>query len=136
LKLESYKRAIQDYTGPLRTPSELKHLSLTPNWLVLLHLGNDMRKLLMVCVCVENGSLPPLFIASRDRFRDYIRKEPACNRHGGITRGLHVAVGGERRRVGLVRPHPSGTSPQSSFAYRLQVGPGLRLRGWLAHIFW
>jgi hypothetical protein len=32
LILESYKGVIQDYTDPSRTPPELEHLSLTPNY--------------------------------------------------------------------------------------------------------
>jgi len=36
--------------------------------------------------------------------------------------------------IPLVHPHPSGTSPQPSFACRLHVGPGLRLHGFWAQL--
>jgi hypothetical protein len=66
---------------------------------------------LFLVVCLKNGSFPPPFIASRGRFRDYIWKEPTCNHHGWITRGWHVATGGERRRGGAVCGHTQVAPP-------------------------
>jgi hypothetical protein len=66
---------IKEYTNPLRTSLELKHLSLTPK-LILYYfyiLAKRMRRTLMVC---EWGGLPSFYSSLLVGFKEYSRGDP------------------------------------------------------------